>query len=386
MINSASKITRIAQPKGSTSLSRAQKSFNKLIKSIESQQNLLTDLQGMIPLYQSKYVSELDPKLKMLDSLNTELVLLYDQAHTDKLFSKKDKEKLSNLICEITSKCIDIKNNEMLKKIYNRHSHSDMDTEIAAANHVIKNMMEGMLGVELDGDIDFTSSPEEMMARVGEKMRESWAQADHAKQERASRQKKSAKTLAKEEKQAQEAQKISHSLREIYRKLASALHPDREQNDLERDRKTELMQRVNVAYNNNNLLQLLELQLEIEQIDQAMINTLNEDRLKCFIKILTEQSEELSQEVDAIDASFRLRFNFPPQIQLSSKNAMRHLDSMLNDTEYKIAGLSGNLELFKNTKHLKDWLKTYRIPQPTYFLEESEEWDDLGFDMPFFRA
>ena len=51
---------------------------------------------------------------------------------------------------------------------------------------------------------------------------------------------------------------MSQSIREVYRKLAGALHPDRESDPQERERKTALMQRVNQAYAKNNLLQLLD--------------------------------------------------------------------------------------------------------------------------------
>ncbi len=47
----------------------------------------------------------------------------------------------------------------------------------------------------------------------------------------------------------------------------AVLHPDREPDEAERVRKTELMQRVNEAYSKKDLLQLVALQLEIEQID-----------------------------------------------------------------------------------------------------------------------
>lgn len=45
------------------------------------------------------------------------------------------------------------------------------------------------------------------------------------------------------------------------------------------------MQRVNIAYDNRNLLALSELQLEVEQIDQSMISTISDDRLKHYLKL-----------------------------------------------------------------------------------------------------
>ena len=62
---------------------------------------------------------------------------------------------------------------------------------------------------------------------------------------------------------------FERAVREIFRKLASALHPDRETDPGERARKTALMQRANVAYAANDLLGLLELQFEVDQIDAS---------------------------------------------------------------------------------------------------------------------
>ena len=366
MMNSASKIVSIVGPKGSPSLSKAQKLFNKLIKQIDAERKLLSTWQETIQLYQQKYVSEFDPQLQAFNALRAELVQLYDKAYAEKTFSKTDKAKLKNLICAIATELLVENDDEILKQIYNRHSQGDFDAEVAEEKNAVKSMMESMLGIKLDEDMDF-SSPEEMMAHMGEKMQEKLAEEQQAQEERASRRKKSPKTLAKEAKQQEEAQNISQSIREVYRKLASALHPDKEQDSLERDRKTALMQRVNVAYNNKDLLQMLELQLEVEQIDQAKINTLTEDRLKYYNKILTEQFAELSHEVGAVELSFRMRFNIPLEMPLFPKTAIRSLENDIEGIAQDIAGLKEDLVFFQSVKNLKDWLKSYRIPPRPHF-------------------
>lgn len=87
-------------------------------------------------------------------------------------------------------------------------------------------------------------------------------------------------------------------MREVYRKLASALHPGREPDERQREAKTALMQRVNQAYEANDLLVLLELQLQIEQIDASQIANASEQRLKHYNKVLSDQLTELKLELD----------------------------------------------------------------------------------------
>jgi hypothetical protein len=186
----------------------------------------------------------------------------------------------------------------------------------------------------------------------------------------------SAKTLAKEAKQQEEAKNVSQSIREVYRKLASFLHPDREPDEQERTRKTALMQRVNVAYDKQDLLQLLELQLEIEQIDQASINTLSEDRLKYYNKVLTEQSVELQQEIHAVEMSFKMRFNVMDNDVLSPASALNSLQNDVCDIQADITTIKDDLVSFQDVKNIKTWLKSYRLPPKNLF--DDNAFMDMG--------
>ena len=101
----------------------------------------------------------------------------------------------------------------------------------------------------------------------------------------------------------------SKSVQEVYRKLVAVLHPDREPDARERERKTELMQRVNRAYGKKDLLQLLELPLGNERIDPAHLSNIADSRLKYFNKILKEQLAELEQETHQIEAMLKKRMS-----------------------------------------------------------------------------
>src|SRR5450830_1514707 len=169
------------------------------------------------------------------------------------------------------------------------------------------------------------------------------------------------KKLAREARQEKEAQHVSQSIRAVFRQLASALHPDREQDPAERDRKTTLMQRVNVAYDKRDLLKLLELQLEVEQIDQSMINAISADRLKHYNKILTEQSVELQQEIEDMERDFRASFGFSPDASLSPAQVMHSLQAHIKHIQRDITMLKQDLAALRDISNLKRWLKSYRI-------------------------
>ncbi len=126
------------------------------------------------------------------------------------------------------------------------------------------------------------------------------AQRQQRAAERAARRGKPTAAARAAERKANAAQQASLLLREIYRKLASALHPDREADGAERERKTALMKRVNQAYQNEDLLELLSLQIEIEQIDSEHLAGLPEQRLRHYNHVLKEQVRTLEGERDAL--------------------------------------------------------------------------------------
>lgn len=383
MTPSQSKIVRIVEVKGASTLSNAQKSFNRLIEKIDQQRKQLAAWQTTIPLYQQKQASEFDPLLQTFNQLRAKLVELFDRSYPERALSRKERTKLKDVICSIAAELITGNGNEELKSIYNKYGDTDFDAEAAKANDALKSMMEDMLGVEIDDDVDFTS-PERVFEQVGEKVRQQQTQREKEQQEyedRRSQREKSAKQLAKEARQQTEEQHVSHSIREVFRKLASALHPDREQDPAERKRKTALMQSVNVAYGNKDLLKLLELQLEVEQIDQTMINAISGDRLKHYNKILAEQSSELRQEINEVEYSFRARFNFSPHASLSPAQAMHCIQADIKHIQRDIVMLRRDLASFQDVKNLKRWLKTYRISRQPLF--EEYMYDPMDFDAIF---
>ncbi|MCP5293050.1 MAG: molecular chaperone DnaJ, partial [Burkholderiales bacterium] len=184
--------------------------------------------------------------------------------------------------------------------------------------------------------------------------------------------KKSAKQLAKEAREAEEAANVSKSIQAVYRQLTAALHPDREQDPVERERKTELMQQVTVAYSNKDLLKLLELQLAVEQIDQSKLSSLSAERLKHYNKILSDQLAELQDEVMLKEEQIRMMLQLSPFEPLSPNRLVTLLKHDIQTLRAALKGIQNDLQVFQDVKNLKAWLKNFRLPQP-----------ESGFD-PFF--
>lgn len=362
MISSTS--ISISLKKDDPVLSREQKQFNKLIKDIDKERDTLISWKDIIPKYQQLYISSLCPLLDEMQSLKASLVKLLDHMHTNEKLNKTEKEKVTNIICSMIDDLVDPDDTNNLKDIYNKYTESDFDQEMDEEVQVFKNIVADRFGVDLGDDFKM-DSPEEVMAKLLNKMKQKASQEDEIKHQKTTR-RKSAKAIEKEKKLNEEALEISQSIKDVYRKLVIFLHPDKEQDPIERERKTILTQRVNDAYTNKDLLKLLELQLEIEQIDQTSINTINSERLKTYNKILREQLNSIRQEIDAVHVGFRMRFNFPPGARLNSTTLLKDLQCDIDELRSEVNSLADELLCFKELKALKLWLKGYKPPKPTF--------------------
>ena len=362
MLTPHATLLRIEESHRQARLSPAQKKFNATIKKIDKQKQLLAVWQETIPRYQQLVAEKFTPLRQTFGDHQVEMVQLLDGHHGDKRFTRSQKKKIGHLIRELCAELINAHAREDLKPIYNKHSEFDFDAEdqeaSALAGEFIKSMLEVELGIDMDGEDIDVKSPEKMAAFVQEKLEEQQRQAE----ERRSRRKKTAKQLEKEARQQAEETRLGKSLQAVYRQLVTALHPDREQDSVERERKTELMKRVTVAYGQKDLLQLLELQLAVEQIDQSKINTIAEDRLKYYNKILQGQLEQLMLEVAETEFMLRQQAGLAPYASISPKRLLSMLNEDIDRLQEEVARIRHDLVAFQEVDRLRAWLKEYRIP------------------------
>jgi len=89
-------------------------------------------------------------------------------------------------------------------------------------------------------------------------------------------------------------------LKTVYLKVAAIIHPDREVNDVKKIKKTELLQRANEAYAEQDLFTLLRMQLQIEQDQDVSKKGLNAEQLKFYQLALDAQSQKLQEQIDAL--------------------------------------------------------------------------------------
>lgn len=353
-------------------LSKGQKAFNSLISQIEKRRRQLRAWETVTPTFQQQYVNELLPLERTSTALQIQMVHRLDRAYEQRELTKAERKKLAIVIGNLAGNLIDEDEDEgrELKAIYDKYSPTSYDRQIAAEVDGMKSMLEAVLGIDLGDDLD-SSSPEDLLQRAQAHIEQSqaeWAEKTAERDVRRAKRKKSPKQQAAEARAQEQQAQISLSIREVYRKLASALHPDRETDPQERDRKTRLMQRVNEAYQKNNLLQLLELQLELEHIDQHALSSMSEERLKHYNTILKEQVRELDQEILHVEPAFRHAYGIDPFKPVSPDTVLRQIAVELKGIRLNIQTLEQDISAFEDIKNLKLWLKRFKsVPAAPVF-------------------
>ncbi len=252
-------------------------------------------------------------------NVDIDIIYTLDKHFEDPKATKTFKKNISYyIVAEAPAMIEATDDNEKLKEIYVKHNGQSYDEEMEEKNSEANDMMKNMFGFDIN-------DPEKMAEFMNKQKGGSFQDfmnsilnggmngmgndkndqktAKNANHEQREAKKKTAAQVAKELKEEQEAKNIGQASRKIYTELVKQFHPDKEHDELERERKTEIMKRITVAYEKNDLFDLLKLQLEYLQIDKNHINKLADDKLKYYNKILKEQLEELQDELAEVTES-----------------------------------------------------------------------------------
>jgi hypothetical protein len=343
-----------------SALTPEQKRFNTLLRQIEQARRTLAAWRDNVPLYLQAHTQRIVPLLAALTAARGERAFAFDRLLDHPGWSRAESALLRELICDSVAEILEAADEDdaALKALFDKHADVDLDTERQTSRLALKDMMEAMTGLDLGDDADI-SSDQDLFERMRNRLAAETAEAAEpaAGQKRARR-----KTAARQRREA-ETQLATQSIREIFRKLASALHPDREVDPAQRKAKTALMQRVNQAYAANDLLTLLELQLQIEQVDASHVASASAQRLKQYNKLLAEQLAELKAEAARLETTFRMDFGLGPGWGLNPTKLTALLRQNTEELRSALAMIQLDLRMLADRAGARRWLKRERQRQ-----------------------
>lgn len=316
------------------SLARQQERFNALVQEVAVWRTTLSEWKDRI----ERYHQAIEPLQRELDSAWREWVLALDEASLRPELSRGERQQLSELVREAVAPLLVREDDVELAAVASRHA----DAAPSAS-----------AGGDETANEDSTTSDVENITEEWE------ARAAFAAAQRADRAAKRRAASASKQRATAERD-ASQSVRDVYRRVASALHPDREPDAAQRARKTSLMQLANEAYEQRNLLALLELQLQAEHVDAAHLASANRQRLEHYITVLQEQLADLQSETRRLESSFRDATGAAPGSGLQPRKADRLISSEAQRLRADLQLLRRQTRDLLDVEDLKGWLRSVR--------------------------
>lgn len=349
-------------------LTKAQKQFNKHIATIETLMRDIGQWQAFPPIFAQYVADHLSPLEAQLREKRIAMTWLLDRHLDGKSLSRGQRDKARDVLLNLLGWLIEEQESAELVQLHDKHSDVSFEECGQQDVELMKVLAEEVFGMEFDD----TFSPEELMRQFHDEAsgREEERRAKRAQQR--GRKKKAGKVASQPVAQGTAVQDATRALRDIYRKLVSELHPDREQDPQRQAQLTDLMQQANLAYDKKDLLSLLKLQMQIEQVNPQVLAEIAQERLDSYNHVLREQIKGLQHELLLLKEPFALNAvlrNLTPQA------VQKAIDADARELRTTLRELEEDLVAFEDVRQLKKWLKDYRIETPDDF--------DIDFDMWF---
>jgi hypothetical protein len=344
-------LLHVPRPAARTASTPGQDRFRYLIDRIEKIRHARADWDELVVAFKTSEAERVHPLRATLKQVTRETVFLIDRLLDQKGWSRADQGALKDIACNTAEALLraDPQDAE-IRTIFDRYSSLSFQEMKQQEIEELKQDAKEYMGIDLD-DADIESE-EDLVERVYEHMKN-----DEARQREPSAEHRKSPGQQRAEGSTHAAKQF---LREIYRKLASAVHPDREADAARRAEKTELMQQINRAYATNDLLTLLEMQLRLELIDPDHVSKISGKRLQQFNRLLSQQLEAAKAELRSLQDTFRMDHGLPQGHAINARDLHLVTQRRTRELRAHINQQKRFLEVLANKGATKRWLKEQR--------------------------
>ncbi|MBH2019313.1 MAG: hypothetical protein I8H91_07080 [Burkholderiales bacterium] len=348
---------RLDGGKGGPRLSAGQQRFNRLLAKIGKLEGQVTEIKTLADAFRPLYQSTLEPLRGEHRALMRRMALCLDERLQRKGLSPAQKRDGLEILCDLCETLAEW-GDEAMAALHDQRSARTLREKEQEQAAMMRSMMEGVLGRPLDMDAqDDSLEPLEAVLRAGHEGLHEAMQADEAKREAAQARRKKKTPTPAQVKAGQEQEDAETVLRQVYRQLASALHPDRERDPAEHQRKTALMSEANAAYAKQDLMALLHLQLRIAQADAQDLLQQPEERIAAMNRLLKQQATELEHELLARQHHLMEEFDLAFQQKPTATTLRRQLELQAKDLKEELAFMEADIAQVQDDAGFKRWLK-----------------------------
>ncbi len=290
--------------KEKSSLTSGQKTFNRLVKTIKDLQIKQEETIRDIDLALQFYYETMKPDEAILSQCFIERIkIAYQLYKKPKGLSKNERKPFETWLLEeidqvyLMSTQSSIPNE--IKDIFKELSGSNYETDLAAEMKELQERMQNEFDMNVDlSDVNLEGSYDDVMKNIFFKL----GQAASQRRQNFKESPKTKKQLEKESKKQAIKDMQSKSLHAMYKQLVRVLHPDLERDSQKRAWKEELMKKLTVAYENNDLYSLLSIEMEWMNASAGKIESQhdNDQELKIYNAILKDQIKELQASISML--------------------------------------------------------------------------------------
>lgn len=289
----------------------SQKTFNRLKKKVDDLQEAVKLMQEVLDDALSFYFKEIKPMKTVVNSKLIPCIKLMHE-HYKNLPSLSDEERqiLKGVICK---KISDVMESERmtnvdpeLYKIFKELTGIDFKERVLSNFNQLRQKMEkefSEYGIDIDlSNFNFQDEHHIQMQKLHEALHDL---QEKMKEDDAEPKKKTKREFDKEKKEQELEDLKNKGLSPIYKQLVKVLHPDLEQDPLQKKEKEELMKKLTSAYENNDLHTLLSLEMQwMTHRSEKDESLTSDEQVKIYNSILKDQ-------VTTLEENFALLIHHP---------------------------------------------------------------------------
>jgi hypothetical protein len=360
-------------PMGSQKLSAAQRLFNKQVSDIEALSLRKEELAQWLGKHAAAHRQKLRAAVEEQHLLRKKMLLRLHERLQQKGLSislaRTAKEIVQDWLEDLNAETdLDLKN--LIAQYFAAHEdESSTEMDALLQQHLDESLQE-ILGKAAAAQVlrpDMSPAEKVAATEAYVEAKES-ARLDKLAEKRQARKEakltpvQKEKLAALEAAKAQGAQDAKNVLRQIYRQLASSLHPDREPDEAKRLEKTKLMSEANAAYERQDLSTLLRLQLQLAQIEPEHMAKMADDKLKAMSTLLREQLKALNAEMSVLQDQAVHAFGVDHAFvhRMNEAQLLGHLHQRYQAYASNLSGMQADYDSTANDAALKNWLKEQR--------------------------
>lgn len=355
------------KPKDNTPLGKEQRAFNQLVKKLRVVRAEIEEARdGDLRLRRLGEEQVKPAEVLAITAHRDWVMVLHNNPHQAKL-SQKAAQKFPKIMLSEVQFLLNTSvfgSDPDVQALYAHYEGNGRTYEEIqeAREHLFKEMtaqmMDDMFGVKLDAE-DF-DDPAAMHEKLKQREAEFEAEAQARAEKRAQRKQSDAQRAAAEKRSIAE-QTVKKTTKQIYLDLVRHFHPDQERDAALRHEKTEQMKQITVAYEADDYLKLIELQLTLLDGRSNAVTGFDKEQLKYFNNTLRQQLYQLQEELyhtsPAGSGNIYAKLYHPdPERMLYIIS--RHVASVKQQRKMTLE----NIRVIQDLKIFKEFVRDYSLP------------------------